>query len=176
MNSLLLVQREDSLSLAHRRMSAHGSPRSRHSTGEISKGDHRRSRFHFAPADLLNADTFHQVTGGLQHVRSLGRQAGNGLLHMGMPGACPLHKSHAAPPQRLCFAGISAHRACSSRMPARACFYIDQDHMIFMQAASKRSTTAAYRSALLTARAAALLRSAGAAALATTLCTCCARP
>ncbi|CAL5220517.1 g2549 [Coccomyxa viridis] len=62
----LLVQREDSLSLAHRRMSAHDSPRSRHSTGEVSKGDQRRSRFHFAPADLLNAETFHQVTGSIK--------------------------------------------------------------------------------------------------------------
>ena len=64
----MLAQREDSLSLAHRRMSAHDSPRSRHSTGDISKEDHRRSRFHFAAADLLNTDTFHQVTGVSQYV------------------------------------------------------------------------------------------------------------
>ena len=60
------VQREDSLSLAHRRMSARGSPRSRHSTGEVCKGEQRRSRYHFVPSDLLPTEAFHQVTGALQ--------------------------------------------------------------------------------------------------------------
>ena len=60
------VQREDSLSLAHRRISAHGHPHSRHSMEDIGKGDQRRSRFHFAPADLLPTEAFHQVTGASQ--------------------------------------------------------------------------------------------------------------
>ncbi len=61
------MQREDSLNLAHRRMSSQGSPRSRHSTGDISKGDRCRSRFHFVAADLLPTETFHHVTGDRPH-------------------------------------------------------------------------------------------------------------
>ena len=58
------MQREDSLSLAHRRMSAAGSPqRLRSSTGSLGKGDFRRSRFHFSAADLLPTETLHHVTG-----------------------------------------------------------------------------------------------------------------
>ena len=58
------MQREDSLSLAHRRMSAAGSPpHVRSSTGSLSKGEARRSRFHFSAADLLPTETLSHVTG-----------------------------------------------------------------------------------------------------------------
>ena len=58
------MQREDSLSLAHRRMSAAGSPiHARHSTRTLSKGDSRRSRFHFSAADLLPTETLSHVRG-----------------------------------------------------------------------------------------------------------------
>ena len=117
------VQREDSLSLAHRRMSAHDSPHSRHSTGDISKGDHRRSRFHFAPADLLNTDAFHQVTGELQPLQSPGQQhleasqcaggsASGQAAHCRLasgaaffPETCTSKDAHAMAPLRLSHSG-----------------------------------------------------------------------
>lgn len=74
------AQREDSLSLAHRRMSGVGGfpkagPHSRHSTGELRVGDQLRSRYHFASEGLL-------PRGALQHV------TGAGATHMPFRTCC----------------------------------------------------------------------------------------